>query len=119
MDSISPSISECLYLLRLTGNVFYVSVFHISCRGGPLEVRIELNAIGRIKIDALHLATESLSLSQRSHHLQTVAKNHAVGPMGIMLIELCLCGFAGKSIEISKEVDLRFRGLGVYFGAAL
>ena len=46
--------------------------------GRPLEVRVELDAVGRVEVDALHLAAQPLALGERCHHLQAVAEDHPV-----------------------------------------
>src|SRR5262249_232176 len=48
-----------------------------------------------------------------------VAEDHSVGPMGVVLIELCLRRLTRQSVEISEEINLRFCGFGMSFGAAL
>ena len=43
-------------LLRLTGDVFCLAVLHVPTGGGPLEVAVELDTVGRVEVDALYLA---------------------------------------------------------------
>jgi len=43
-----------------------------------LEIAVELYAVGRVKVDALHPVAQALSLSEASHHLQGIAEDHAV-----------------------------------------
>ena len=56
VDAVAPSVTEGAHLLRLACDVV------LRCRpsrrvsGAPLEVRVEFDAIGRVEIDALHLA---------------------------------------------------------------
>ena len=56
VNSITPRVAERLDLLGLASDVFGFAVLDVSAGGGPLEVGVELDAVGRIKVDALHLA---------------------------------------------------------------
>ena len=105
MNAIPPSIPERLHLLGLARDVVDVAIFHIAARGGPLEVRIELDPVRRIDINALHLPPQALPLGQRRHHLQAVAEDHAVGPVGVVLVELGLRVAFGHAVEVGEEVD--------------
>ena len=73
VNPVAPSIAEGLDLFRLAGDVFELAVFHVAAGGGPLEVGVEPDAVGRIEIDALHLAAQSFALGQRGHDAQAVA----------------------------------------------
>ncbi|OCX56533.1 hypothetical protein BFM99_17265 [Stutzerimonas stutzeri] len=69
-----------------------------------LKVRTELDSIGRIEIDHLHLSTHALILQQGVHHLQGVAENQAIGPLflmgiGIELVGYVLIGVVAKQIQ--------------------
>ena len=48
---------------------------------GPLEIAVELDAIGRVYVHALYLAAQAFAFRKRSHDLQRVAKDHPVGPV--------------------------------------
>ncbi len=106
MNAIAPGVSECLDLLWFAGDVGYVPVLDIPARRGPLEVGIELDPVGRIEVDALYLAAEALALSERCHHLQAVAEDHTVGPVGVVLVELRLGPLVRQSVEIIKQTWL-------------
>ena len=56
MNPVPPRVPERLHLLRLAADVLRLPVLHVPARRGPLEVRVELDAVGRIEVDALHLA---------------------------------------------------------------
>ena len=88
MNPIPPGIPKRLHLFRLAGDVVDVAIFYIAAGGGPLEIGVEFDAVGRIEIDALHLAAQAFAFGQRRHDLQAVAENHAVGPVGVVLVEL-------------------------------
>ena len=99
MNPIPPRIPERLHLLRLAGDVVGFAVLDVAAGGGPLEIGVELDAVGWVDVDALHLAAQSLPLGQRSHHLQAVPENHSVRPVGIVLVKLggwLLRGSAGR-----------------------
>ena len=56
MNPVPPRIPERLHLLRLAADVLRLAVLHVPARRGPLKVRVELDAVGRVEVDALHLA---------------------------------------------------------------
>ena len=106
VDSVPPCVPERLHLLRLPGDVLRLAVLHVAAGGGPLEVRVELDAVRRIEVDALHLAAKTFALRQRRHHLQAVAENHPVGPVGVVLVELGAGILVGQPVEVGEEVGL-------------
>ena len=55
MNAIAPGVSKCLHLLWLTRDLSFVPILHIAARCAPLKVRVELDPIRRIDVDALHL----------------------------------------------------------------
>ena len=56
VNTIAPSIPKRFDLLRLAGDVVGLAVLHVAAGGAPLKVTVEFDAIGRIEVDALHLA---------------------------------------------------------------
>ena len=64
VDAVAPGVAEGLDLLRLAGDVVGLAVLHVAAGGGPLEVAVELDAVGRVDVDALHLAAQPLALGQ-------------------------------------------------------
>ena len=56
VNAVAPRVAECFYLLRLAGDVVGFAVLHVAAGGGPLEVRVELDAVGRVDVNALHAA---------------------------------------------------------------
>ena len=109
VNPVPPRIPERLHLLRLAADVFGFAVLHVPARRRPLEVRVELDAVGRVEVDALHLAAQPLALGERRHHLQAVAEDHPVRPVGVVLIELGAGVFARQAVEIGEQVDLEPR----------
>jgi len=69
VNTITPGVAEGLDLLRLSSDVASLAVLHVATGGGPLEVTVELDTVGRIEIDALHLATQTFTFGQRCHDL--------------------------------------------------
>ena len=104
MDAVAPGVPKSLHLLGLAGDVGGLPVLHVPAGGGPLEVGVEFDAVGRVEIDALHLAAQPLALRQRSHDLQAVAENHAVRPVGVVAVELGRRRAVGQAVEIGEEV---------------
>ena len=122
VDPVPPCVPKRLHLLRLTGDVLRLAVLHVATGGGPLEVRVELDAVGRVEVDALHLAAKPFALRQRRHHLQAVAEDHPVRPVGVVLVELGTGVLVGQPVEVGEQVGLeaglarcpfRFRVLGL------
>ena len=70
MDAVAPGVAEGLDLLGLAGDVVGLAVLDVAAGGGPLEVTVELDAVGRVDVDALHLATQALALGQAGHDLK-------------------------------------------------
>ena len=72
---------------------------------------VEPDAVGRVDVDALHLALQPLTFRERGHHLQAVAEDHAVLPIPVVLVELGAVGALGQAVEVGEHVDLIARGL--------
>jgi hypothetical protein len=104
VDAVAPGVAEGFDLLRLAGDVVGLAVLHVAAGGGPLEVAVELDAVGRVEVDALHLAAQALALGQAGHHLEAVAQDHAVGPVLVVLVELGLVRSLGNAVEVGEEV---------------
>jgi len=64
VDAVLPGVAEGAHLFGLARDVVLRPILHVAAGGGPLEVRVELDAIGRIEIDALHLPAQPLALGQ-------------------------------------------------------
>jgi len=73
VDTVAPSIAKGFYLFGFAGDVCGVAVFDIWAGGGPLEVTVKLNPIGRVEINALDLAAQAFALGERGHDSQAVA----------------------------------------------
>ena len=111
VDAVAPGVAEGLHLFGLARQVVGLAVLHVAAGGGPLEVGVELDAIGRVDVDALHLALQPLALGQARHHLQPVAQDHAVRPVLVVRIEFGP-RFGIDTVEIGEQV-----GRGVVGGA--
>ena len=62
MDAVAPGVAEGFHLLGLAGQMLQFAVLHVARGGGPLEVRVELDAIRRVDINRLHLALQPFAL---------------------------------------------------------
>ena len=102
MDAVFPGIAKGFDLFRLAGHVVGLAVLHVPAGGGPLEIAVELDAVGRVHIDALHLAAQAFALGQTSHDLQGVAQYHAVGPVLVVLVKIGLVRVRRNAVEIRK-----------------
>src|SRR5687768_2430820 len=90
MDSHLPRVSVGLYHLRLASEIRICPVFDVALANEGLEVRAEFHAVRRIKVDHLHLTTETFKLEHRVHDLERVAKDHAVLPGPFMFVRIQL-----------------------------
>ena len=82
-----------------------------------MEVRVESDAVWRVYVYALDFVSHAFALCERRHDLQAVAEYHAVGPVGVVLVELCFGVFVWQSVEVGKQVGLgRVVGVGVVCG---
>lgn len=106
MDAVAPCVSEGSHLLGFAGDVLGLAVSYITAGGRPLEVGIELDAIGRIDVDALHLAAQPFALRETDHHLQAVAEDHPVRPVHLVLVELGLGVGTWKPVEVGEQFSL-------------
>ncbi|MCG8350545.1 MAG: hypothetical protein MI924_22485, partial [Chloroflexales bacterium] len=113
MDAIAPGVAEGFNLFWLAGNVGGFTVLDIAAGGAPLEVAVELDAVGRVDVDALHFAAQALALGQASHHLERITQDHAVGPVLVVPVELGLLDAGGDAVEVGEEIHLRGLGLAV------
>ena len=84
--------------------MLHLAVLDVAAGGGPLEIAVELDAVGRVEIDALHLAPETFALGQAGHDLERVAKNHAVRPVLIMFVKFCFVDAFGNAVEVGEQV---------------
>ena len=52
----------------------------------------------------MHLAAQALALGEGGHDLEAVAEDHAVGPVGVVLVELGLGVLGGQAVEVGEEI---------------
>jgi hypothetical protein len=62
VDAVAPSVAEGFDLLGLARDVVGFAVLYVAAGGGPLEVAVELDAVGRVEVDALHFTAQPLAL---------------------------------------------------------
>lgn len=108
MDAVAPSVAEGFDLLGFAGDVFGFPVFDVAAGGRPLKIAVELDAVGGIEVDTLHFTAQSFAFGEGGHDLEAVAKDHAVRPVLVVLVELGLCVFLlfGQAVEVCEEVGL-------------
>ena len=109
MNSVAPGVPKRPHLLGLARDVVGFPVLNITTGGGPLEVGVELDAVWGIDVDALNLPAQAFALRQRRHHPHTVAEDHPVRPVGVVLVELRLGVPARQAVEIREQVELLLR----------
>ena len=106
VDAVAPGVAEGFDLLGLAGDVVGLAVLHVAAGGGPLEVAVELDAVGRVEVDALHAPAQALALDEAGHDLEGVAEDHAVGPVLVVGVELGLVRALGDAVEVVEEIEL-------------
>ena len=116
VDAILPGIAESLHLFGLSRDLVQLAVLDVAGTGGDLPVGIELDAIGGVEIDALHLAPQRLPLGQAGHDLQAVAQDHAVLPVLVMGVELGL-RLLVDAVEVGVDVVEQVGGVSAGLGA--
>ena len=68
------------------------------------KLELNRNAVGRVDVDALHLALQPLPLGQGGHHLEAIAENHAVLPVAVVLVELGAVGALGYAVKVGEHI---------------
>ena len=106
VSPIAPSIPKRPHLLGLARDLGAVAILDCTTCRRPLEVRLELDAVRRVEVDALYLAAQALSFGERRHHLEAVAEDHAVRPVGVVLVELGPRVVARQPVEVREQVGL-------------
>jgi len=81
-----PGVAVGLDHFRFAGHVFVVIVGDVALADERLEVAAELDAVGRVHVDHLHLAAKAFVAQQRVHGHQGVAQHHPVRPVVLVLI---------------------------------
>ena len=61
MYTVVPGVAKGFHLLWLASDMARVTILHVTAGGAPLEVAAELDAVGRVEVDALHLGTKACS----------------------------------------------------------
>ena len=61
---------------------------------------------GGVDVDHLDLAAQAFALGEAGHDLEAVAEDHAVGPVGVVGVEVGAGVVAGQAVEVGEEVDL-------------
>ena len=84
VDAVAPGVAEGFDLFGLAGDVVGVAVLDVAAGGGPLEVGVELDAVGRVEVDALDLAAQALALGEE-------AMTWRLSPRIMRLVQLASC----------------------------
>src|SRR5208337_831022 len=113
MNPELPSVTKSTNLLGLTTSVLCLAVFDGAFSSANLPVRPELDAVGWVDVDHLHLALEPLLLGKAGHDMERVPQDHAVRPLLIMLVKLDLAVeiHGVEVVEEARQKAARF-GLG-------
>ena len=112
VDTQLPSVAEGAHLFGLAGGVLGLAVFHVALAGAHLPVGAELDAIGRIEVNGLHLALEAFLLGQRGHHKQRIAQDESVGPVLLVVVKVDLLREVSRAaVEVGEEARLVATGL--------
>ncbi len=104
VDAQLPGVAERLDLLRLPGQILGLGVLHVALAGAHLPVAAELDAVGRVEVDALHMAAQPLLLREAGHYEEAVAEDQPVRPVLVVLVELQLLGEVVQPVEVGEQV---------------
>ena len=86
MDAQFPGVAESLDDFGLAAQVVVSTVLDVAVVLAHLPVAAVLDAVGRVDVDALHLAGHALALQQAGHHQQAVALDQAVLPLVLAVV---------------------------------
>ena len=111
MNPQLPSIAEGANRLRLGGQILVFAVLHIALVHKGLKVAAVFNSVGRVYVNALHLAAQALFLQQRVHYQQAVAGNQAVAPVAAVAVEFH--GLAQGRVFLGRGKQRRLRAVAV------
>ena len=112
MDTQLPRVAEGLDLLSFSSCVFVLAVLDVPAASRGLPVGAELDAVGRVDVDHLHLAAKVLPLRKGRHGLQGVAEDHPVRPVGLVLVEV-------DEVQLVEAIEgLEQRQLGLVRGCS-
>src|SRR5688572_2006975 len=70
VDAVAPGVAESPDLFGLAGDVPGVTVLYVATGRAPLEIAVELDAVRRVEVDALHAPAQPLALGEAGHHLE-------------------------------------------------
>jgi len=103
MDAEGPGVAVGLDHLRLPGEVLCL-VLHVPATHFGLEVAGVFDAVGWVHIDHLDLSGQGLASGQRRHNSEGITKDHPVGPVHRVFVELDR--LAVFMLRFRKEVPL-------------
>ena len=103
MDPERPRIPIGFDLLSFAGQILF-SVLYIALKDCGLEVGGELDTVGWVNIDHLHLASKVFSVCKGAHHGEAIAEDEAVRPIYVVLVKID--GFAVILLWIGEEFTL-------------
>ena len=83
MDTELPGIAESADLFGLAGDIFGATFAHTVFARADLPIGTKSDAVGRVNVDHLHAAFETLFFCQTVHNEERIAQNEAVGPVGL------------------------------------
>src|SRR3990172_10433900 len=104
MQSKFPCIPISLYHLRFTGHVFIIIMTYITFTNKWLEVTAEFDAVGRVKIDHLHLSSKPFVVQKRVHYNKRISKDHAIYPLVPVFVSLEYL-ISNRPLWIAKEIE--------------
>ena len=90
VDAPLPSVAEGRNHARFGGHVFVLAVLYVALMDGGHKVGAELDAVGRVHVDALYLSGQPFVLEQGVHHQKGIARNHTVRPLHGMVVGIDL-----------------------------
>ena len=106
VDAQLPGVAVGADLLGLAGERAVVAVLDVALVRPRLEVRVVVDAVGRVDVHALDLAGHPLAPQQRVHDQQRVAQDQPVRPVHLVLVEGQLLVEAELRVGEERPLDL-------------
>src|SRR5580700_11747612 len=105
MNPVSPCVAKGLHLLRLASDVIDIPILHITAGRRPLKVRVELDPVRRVDINALNLTSQPLPLRQGCHQLADCRRESSDWSSWRRADRTRSWHPLGHAVEVGKQVE--------------
>ena len=94
--------------------IFFPKIFSLSELSNTGFVLLNADpTIATVNFYLLAANGQALTFGKTRHHLQGIAEDHAVRPVLIVLIEVCLIRIFWHAVEVGEQIELRRTPAGV------